>query len=137
MVVEVNLPPLALSPNQKPHRMKRGQAAKRYREDCYLQFIAWRNAQADRTPFALAQLQLEFFFAPAKVPDGLATFRDTDNADASCKALQDALKDARIIAGDDSRRLIRLPSILHRNAAEHLGKRCIRVTLRELAEERK
>ena len=98
LLLELDLPPKALTPNARPHFMTRANAAKHYRDH------AANSARivmgTDRLLWTEATVQVTFYFRDRRR-------RDPDNLAASLKAAWDGLRDAGVLADDD--KLTHLP----------------------------
>lgn len=101
LVVELVLPfpPKELAPNERPHRWAKASAVKSYRYGCGMQALA-QIRQMPVVPMLplKSPVTAEITFVVKNLR------RDADNCLASFKAGIDGLVDAKILAGDDSRR---------------------------------
>lgn len=97
-VVDVDLPPVALSPNERVDRRTKARATARYRELVGFLAVAERHRTGWEAP-AKARVSLVWGMKGARP----STFRprDPDNAVAAAKALFDGLRDAGIIVDDN------------------------------------
>lgn len=92
-------PPEALHPNKRPSRWEKATAVKSYRYGVGIQALAQVRQMATIPDLPLkAPVTAEITFVVKN------TRRDADNCLASFKAGIDGLVDAKILAGDDSKR---------------------------------
>lgn len=124
--IELPLPPHECSPNARVHWGAKARAVREYREACgYLvvKQLGRRRAQGQIT------IDLDFFLAKPKLPDGLCRPRDNDNAIASSKAAIDSLRDAGLIT-NDSKKQVRIGNVsLHSTKKEHQGRSALVLTI--------
>lgn len=92
--VRLPLPPVALSPNARVHWGAKARATKAYRTAC-----AWALSFAKPRGWKPVPVEIEIEYRHHKGCGGYRP-KDEDNAAASVKAAQDAMKDAGIIAND-------------------------------------
>lgn len=124
---EIPLPPTECSPNDMTtHWARKGRERAAYKSDCTI----LARAAAKGISYAAVILEYEFFCAP--VPgDRRYRPRDKDNALGACKYIQDSLVAAGIVKADDHTRVSVGLLSLYRTKKHHLGKSCVRVTVRE------
>lgn len=127
-VIDLPLPPIECSPNARVHWGKKARAVREYREACgYLvvKQLGRRRAQGQIT------IDLDFFLAKPKFPDGLCRPRDEDNAIACAKVGIDSLRDSGLIT-DDSKKHVRIGNVsLHSTRKEHQGRSALVLTVTE------
>lgn len=127
-VVELPLPPIQCSPNHRSHWGAKARAVRDYREACgYLvvKQLGRRRAQGPVT------IDLDFYLAKSKMPDGLCRPRDNDNAIASTKAAIDSLRDSGLIT-NDSKKHVHIGDVrLHSTKKEHQGRSGLVLTVTE------
>lgn len=118
-VIELPLPPIQCSPNRPTHWAVKARATREYRETCgylVLKQLGQRRAQGQVT------IDLDFYLAKSKLPDGLCRPRDTDNAIAASKAAIDSLRDSGLIT-NDSKKHVRIGNVnLYSTKKEHQGR---------------
>lgn len=126
--IELPLPPSECSPNARVHWGKKARAVREYREACgYLTVkqLGRRRAQGQIT------IDLDFYLAKPKLPDGLCRPRDPDNAISCCKAAVDSLRDSGLIT-NDSKKHVRIGNVnLHSTRKEHQGRSALVLTVTE------
>jgi crossover junction endodeoxyribonuclease RusA len=126
--VVLPLPPYECSPNARVHWGRKARAVRDYREVCgYLvvKQIGRRRAQGQVT------VDLDFYLAKPKLPDGLCRPRDEDNAIASTKAAIDSLRDSGLIT-NDSKKHVRIGNVrLHSTKKDHQGRSALVLTVTE------
>lgn len=129
--IELPLPPLACSPNHRSHWGTRARAVREYREACgylVIKQLGRRRAKGQVT------IDLDFYLARPKLPDGLCRPRDIDNAIASAKAGIDSLRDSGLIT-NDSKKHVRIGNVnLHSTRKEHQGRSALVLTVKENSE---
>lgn len=96
----VALPPAELSPNGRVHWGMKSRITKKYREGCAWAYVAARP----RTWVVPMQVVVDLEYRAHRGCGGYHP-KDRDNAIAACKAILDALKDARVIGSDAKDRL--------------------------------
>lgn len=127
-VIELPLPPIECSPNKRAHWGAKARAVREYRDTCgYLTVkqLGRRRAQGQVT------IDLDFYLAKPKLPDGLCRPRDNDNAIAASKAAIDSLRDSGLIT-NDSKKHVRIGNVnLHSTKKEHQGRSALVLTITE------
>lgn len=97
-VVEVELPPVALSPNERVDRRTKARETARYRELVGFLAVAERHRTGWMAP---GKARLSMVWGMRGSHPGTCRPRDPDNAVAAAKALIDGLRDAGIIVDDN------------------------------------
>lgn len=126
--VQLPLPPPEASPNTRAHRQRKAAAIRHYRECCGL-LVRLAGVPAMRLP---VRVDLEFFCGPGNRLErlyGVYRPKDEDNARASAKQIQDALKDAGVVPDDDAKNVRVGRTRIYRTPTEHEGRACVVVTL--------
>lgn len=127
-IVELPLPPIQCSPNHRSHWGKKARAVREYREACgYLTIkqLGRRRAQGQVT------IDLDYYLAKPRLPDGLCRPRDEDNATSCAKAAIDSLRDSGLIT-NDSKKYVRIGSVnLHSTKKQHQGRSALVLTVTE------
>lgn len=101
LTIEVDLPPVELSPNGRVYRKTRAAAIKDYRQLVGFLAVAEVHRSDWKAP-ARARLSLLFGMKDSRRSVGLYYHpKDADNALAASKALIDGLRDAGVIKDDN------------------------------------
>ena len=133
--VDLPLPYRNCSPNRKVHWSAKARDVAQLKEDCYYSYLeAWKwNPDRSKSPPMMqgkVLYTLEFWQGAPGYADQQVTFRDSDNALASCKAMIDALKTANIIK-DDSYEFLSVKEIILHTRKESGNIRKVTMTLEQ------
>lgn len=132
--IELPLPPKGVSPNGRgKHWGAKAKAQASYRAQCAwrMREMKWGASTALTVP---VRVHLDFYLCrqPGDTRDYFPM--DEDNARASFKAGQDALKDVGVIE-QDSKKFLRVGETrLHTTKKEHQGRTCVVLTLEPIEE---
>lgn len=135
--VELPLPPIDCSPNRgAAHWAIKHKARRSHAASCV------RALKAAGIPPLQTPIRVHLAFYLCRPTDTLGKFRvrdlyfprDRDNAIASAKGAQDALKEAGIIPDDGARHVEIAPPDLFTRREEHQGRTCLVMTITTLEE---
>lgn len=129
LVFVLPLPPIESSPNWRGYWAVKAMAVKTYRQQC-----AALMSESGKAFTGRVIVDLEFYYCRVQGDKKSCYSKDEDNARASMKAAQDALKDAGIIPGDGKKFVQMGKTTLYTRAEEHQGFTCVVMTIREAAQ---